>query len=102
MPIDERLDDARIACIEAALGPSAWRRMKVRVVAFRLVEEIERQVVAMDDPRVSMVEQALSECRWRGLTLVGLARQAAAALETWHASRRRLDTELARLLESSA
>jgi hypothetical protein len=34
----ERLDDALIACIKAALQPHAWRRMSVRGGAVRLVE----------------------------------------------------------------
>jgi|tagenome__1003787_1003787.scaffolds.fasta_scaffold20989002_7 hypothetical protein len=96
----ERLDDARIARIEAALGPHAWRRMRAPVVARRLVEELDGDVVAAGDDRVWMVERALSACRWRGLTIAGVARQAAAALETWEANRRWLDIELAWLLDS--
>ena len=83
--------------------------MTVRAVAFRLVEAIEGEVVAVDDGRVwrveralSAVERALSACRWRGLTLAGVAGQAAAALECWDASCRRLEIELARLLDSSS
>jgi hypothetical protein len=74
--------------------------MSARVVACRLVEEIDRDLVAADDDRVWIVEQALSACRWRGLTVAGVARQAAAALETWEANRRWLDIELAWLLDS--
>jgi hypothetical protein len=45
--------------------------------------------------------KALLACRWRGLTVAGVARQAAAASETWwHGSHRRLDLELAWLLDS--
>jgi hypothetical protein len=97
----ERLDDARMACIEAAFRRFAWRRMSVRAVAFRLVADIDGDVAAVDDDRVWMVERALAACRWRGLTLVGVAGQAAAALEIWHASCRLLDLELARLLDSA-
>ena len=75
--------------------------MSVRAVAFRLVAEIDGDVVTMDDARVWMVEQALATCRWRGLTLVGVAGQATAALETWHASCGRLEIELSWLLDSS-
>ena len=91
MPPQERLDSAQMARVEAALGPYAWKRMTVRAVAFRLVEAIEGGGVAVDDGRVWIVERALSACRWRGLTVAGAARQAAAALESWHASCRRLD-----------
>jgi hypothetical protein len=73
--------------------------MRAPVVARRLVEEIDGDSGATDDDRVWMVERALSACRWRGLTVVGLVRQAAAALETWEVSRRRLDIELAWLLD---
>jgi hypothetical protein len=97
---DGRLDDGHIVRIEAALRPHAWRRMRTDVVARRLVEEIDGDPVATDDDRVWMVEQALSACRWRGLTIAGVARQAAAALEAWDASRRWLDIELAWLLDS--
>jgi hypothetical protein len=50
---------------------------------------------------VWIVERPLAACRWRGLTVAGVARQAAAALDAWHASCRRLEIELARLLDSS-
>ena len=53
----------------------------------------------MGDDRVWIVEQAPSACRWQGLTVAGVARQAAATLESWHASCRRLDVQPARLLE---
>jgi hypothetical protein len=94
------LNDARLGRIEAALGPYAWRRMTARVVARRLVEEIDGDLPAADDDRVWMVEQALGACRWRGLTVAGVARQAAAALEAWDADRRWFDIELAWLLDS--
>ena len=73
----------------------------MRAVAVRLVEEIDRDLVAMDDDRVRMVAHAPSACRRQGLTVAGVARQAAAALESWHASCRRLDGQLAWLLDSS-
>jgi hypothetical protein len=95
-----RLDDARMARVAAALATYAWRRMSVRAVAVRLVAENDGEVVALDDGRVWMVKRALLACRWRGLTVAGVARQAAAALGTWHASHRRLDLELAWLLDS--
>ena len=98
----EWLDDARMAGAEAALRPCRWRRMTSRAVALRLVEAIEGDAVAMDDGRVWMVERALSACRWRGLTVEGVARQAAVALDDWHASWRRLEIELAWLLADSA
>jgi hypothetical protein len=101
MAQQDQLDPVRMACIEAALRPYAWRRMSVRAVARRLVEAIDGEVVSIDDDRVWMVERALSACRWRGLTVVGVARQAAAALESWHVSRQRLEIELAWLLDSS-
>ena len=69
--------------------------------AVRLVEAIDGDGLAIDEGRVWMVAQALSACRWRGLTVAGVARQAAAALERWHVSRRRLEIELAWLLDSS-
>jgi hypothetical protein len=70
-------------------------------VAVRLVAELDGEVVALDDGRVWIVKRALLACRWRGLTVAGVARQAAAVLETWwHASHRRLDLELAWLLDS--
>ena len=73
----------------------------MRAVACRLVEAIDGEVARPDDGRVWIVERALSACRWRGLTVAGVARQAAAALESWHASCRRLEVELAWLLDSS-
>jgi hypothetical protein len=94
-----QLDDAQVRRIEAALRPHAWQRMSLRAVALRLVEEIDGGRPAADDDRVWMVERSLSGCRWRGLTVAGLARQAAAALATWQASRRRLELELASLLD---
>ncbi len=48
-----------------------------------------------------IVQRALSACRWRGLMVAGVARQASAALESWHTSCRRLDIELAWRLDSS-
>ena len=56
----------------------------------------------MDDGRVWMVERALSAYRWRALAVAGVASQAAAALESCHTSRRRLDIELAWLLDPSS
>ena len=73
----------------------------VAAVAVRLVEAIDGDGLAIDENRVWTVAQALSACRWRGLTVAGVARQAAAALEAWHVSRRRLEIELAWLLDSS-
>ena len=102
MPQQARFDGAQMARVEAALGPYAWKMMTVQAVAFRLVEALEGEVVAVDDGRVWLVERALSACRWRGLTLAGIAGQAAAALECWDASCRRLEIELARLLDSSS
>ncbi len=46
-----------------------------------------------------MVGRVLSACRWRSLTVAGVARQAAAGLETWHASCRRFEVEMASLLD---
>jgi hypothetical protein len=69
-------------------------------VAVRLVAELDGEVVALDDARVWIVKQALLACRWQALTVAGVARQAAAVLETWHASHRRLGLELAWLLDS--
>ena len=96
------LNDARIARVEAALAPYAWRRMTVQAVALRLVAELDGEIPGTDDGRVWMVQrmQMPSACRWRGLTPAGVARQAAAALETWHASQRQLELELAWLLDS--
>src|SRR5947209_14962125 len=56
----ERLDKARMARIESALCPCAWRRMTVRAVASRLVEVIDGPGAAGEDNRVWMVERALS------------------------------------------
>src|SRR4051794_2039294 len=95
---DEYFDHTGIAAVETALGEYAWRRMRVRAVACRLVEVIDGDVAPGDDARVELVERALAACRWRALTGRGVAQQAAAALETWHTSRWRLDVELARLL----
>ena len=102
MPRQAGFDSAQLARIEATLAPYAWKRMTVRAVAFRLVEAIENGEVAADDGQVWIVERALSACRWRGLTVSGIARQAAAALERWHTSCRRLEIELAWLLDSSS
>jgi hypothetical protein len=96
--LQHQLGDARIASVHAALQPHAWRRMSVRAVALRLVAALDGEVDAVEDHRVLMVELALSSCRWRALTIKGVAAQAAGALETWNASRWRLDMELARLL----
>ncbi len=74
--------------------------MTVRAVALRLVEAIEDGEVAVDDGQVWIVERALSACRWHGLTVAGVACQAAAALESWHTSSQRLEIELAWLLDS--
>ena len=94
------LDDARMAEAEAALRPYRWSQMTSRAVALCLVEAIERDAVAADDGRVWMVERTLSACRWRGLTVEGVACQAAVALDAWHASWRRLEIELAGLLDT--
>ena len=93
------VDAAGIARIEAALLRSGWRRMKVHAVACRLVELLDGEVVDPDDGRVWMVGRGLSACSWRSLTVAGVARQAAIALETWHTSCRRLEGELASLLD---
>ena len=74
-------------------------RLEVHVVARRLVELLDGEVVDPDDGRIWIVGRALSTCRWRSLTVMGVARQAAAALATWHASCRRLEVELASLLD---
>lgn len=94
----EPLDAAGVARVEAALLPYGWRRMTQHVVARCLVELLDGEVVDPDDGRVWIVGRALSTCRWRSLTVAGVARQAAAALATWHASCRRLEAELASLL----
>jgi hypothetical protein len=75
--------------------------MTVRAVALRLVGAIEGTGTASDDNRVWMVERVLSACRWRGLTIAGVARQAAVALDVWQTSCQRLEIELAWLLETS-
>jgi hypothetical protein len=97
----QRLDNARMARIESALGPYAWRRMTVRAVASHLVEAIDGTGTAGDDSRVWMVERVLSVCRWRGLTIAGVACQAAVALDAWQTSCQRLEIELAWLLDTS-
>jgi hypothetical protein len=96
----DRSGVAYLARVDAVLRPYAWKRMTVHAVARRLVEEIDGNAAATDDGRVWIVERALSGCRWRGLTVAGVARQAAAALESWDASLRRIDLELARLLDA--
>lgn len=95
----ERLDAAGVARVEAALLLYGWRRMTLHVVARSLVELLDGEVVDPDDGRVWIVGRALSTCRWRSLTVTGVARQAAAALAAWHASCRRLEVELASLLD---
>jgi hypothetical protein len=97
----QRLDEARMARIESALCPYAWRRMTVRAVASRLVEAIHGTGTAGDENRVWMVERALSGCHWRGLTIAGVACQAAVALDAWQTSCQRLEIELAWLLDTS-
>jgi hypothetical protein len=92
-------DEAAIARIEAALLRCGWRRMTVDAVAWCLVELLEGEVADPDDGRVWMVGSVLSACRWRSLTAAGVARQAIAAVEAWHASCRRLEAELASLLD---
>jgi hypothetical protein len=77
----ERLHHARIAGIEATLGPYRWRGMTARAVAFRSVEAIEGDLVAADDRPVWIVEQTLAARRWPGLTVAGVARHAAVALD---------------------
>jgi hypothetical protein len=47
-----------------------------------------------------MVERALSACHWRGLTIAGVACQAAVALDAWQTSCQRLEIELAWLLDT--
>jgi hypothetical protein len=74
--------------------------MSVRAVAVRRVAENDGEVVALDDGRVWIVKRARLACRWRGLTVAGVARRTAGALETWHASHRRFELELAWLLDS--
>jgi hypothetical protein len=97
----ERLTDVRMARVEAALGRCAWRRMSPRAVAMCLAPSSTarwlRTTVAS-----GWWSGRLSACRWRSLTLAGVAGQAAAALETWHASCRLLDLELTRLLDREA
>ena len=75
--------------------------MAERAGAYRLVEAIEGGGIAVDDDGIWIVQRALSACRWRGLTVAGAARQASAALESWHTSCRRLDIELAWLIDGS-
>src|SRR3954452_6332370 len=98
MSREEPLDPAGRARLHASL-PHGWRRMTVHAVALRVVEALDGDAVDPDDGRVWMVGRGLSACRWRSLTVAGLARQAAEALETWEDSRRRLDVELASLLD---
>lgn len=94
-------DDSQTARIEAAFRSYAWRRMTVRAVALRLVEELVGEAVAADDDRVWVVERALTACHWRGLTVPGLVGQAVIALQSWHASCRWLELELAWLLDDN-
>ena len=75
--------------------------MTVRAVASRLVEVIDGPGAAGEDNRVWMVERALSACHWRGLTIAGVACQAAVALDAWQTSCQRLEIELAWLLDTS-
>jgi len=55
--------------------------MTARAVAFRSVEAIEGDLVAADDRPVWIVEQTLAARRWPGLTVAGVARHAAVALD---------------------
>ena len=99
----ESFDDARIARIEAALCPYPWKRMTLPAVAGNIVAALAREAwdeAEADDHLLWMVERALGECRWRSLTAAGVARQALRALDSWEASVRRLDFELAQLLAS--
>ena len=73
--------------------------MTVLAVARRLVELIDGEVGDADDGRVWMVERALSGCRWRGLTVAGVAHQAAVALQTWQASCRLPEVGLVSLFD---
>jgi hypothetical protein len=96
-------DDARITRIEAALCPHPWKRMTLPAVARNIVAALAREAwdeAGPDDHVLWIVERALAECRWRSLTAAGVARQALRALDSWEASVRRLDVELARLLAS--
>jgi hypothetical protein len=96
-------DDARIARIEAALCPYPWKRMTLAAVARNIVAALAPEAwdeAGPDDHLLWIVERSLAECRWRSLTAAGVARQALRALDSWEASVRRLDVELARLLAS--
>jgi hypothetical protein len=96
-------DDERIARIEAALCPYPWKRMTRPAVARTIVAALPREAwdeAVPDEHVLWMVERSLAECRWRSLTAAGVARQALRALDSWEASLRRLDVELARLLAS--
>ena len=96
-------DDARIARIEAALRACPWKRMTLPAVARNIAAALARGAwdePGPDDHVLWIVERALAECRWRSLTAAGVARQALGALDSWEASVRRLDVELARLLAS--
>ena len=73
--------------------------MSVGGAAVRLAAAIDNDGLTIDEHRVWIVAQALSACRWQGMTVAGVARQAAAALEVWDASCRRLELELAKLLD---
>lgn len=95
---DDAWNDARTERIEAALGATARRRMTAREVAARLVAEIDGDIAARDGNRVWAVERMLAACDWRGLPVARLERVALSALESWDASRGRLDVELARIL----
>jgi len=92
-------DETQAARIEAAFHSYAWRRMTVRAVALRLVEELVGEAVAADDGRLWAVERALTACHWRGLTVPGLVGQAVIALDSWHASCRWLEIQLSLLLD---
>jgi hypothetical protein len=106
--------------VAATLAPYAWREFTDRMLARRVVGEVDRWVVIgflsgvpgtdigiegavepaeAGDERVDALLWALDGQQWRGWALARLCAELVAALDAWDAERESLESDLRRLLE---
>jgi hypothetical protein len=106
--------------VAAALAPYAWRDLTDRMLARCVVGAVDRHDVDeflagvpgtgvgdlaplepadARDERVEALVRALEGQRWRGWSLRRLSADLVATLQSWHAVRESLESDLRRLLD---
>jgi hypothetical protein len=112
--------DEGAAAVAAALAPYAWRGLTERMLARHVIGAADRHSVVVlltsvpgtdlgqvgpvepadaGDERVDVLLRALDGRQWRGWSLGRLCTDLLASLQSWHAEREALESDLRRLLE---